>query len=251
MRDEGRIRALIEFLLRARARNSALMIEPPLFLESSDEAYAVQDAVLRALDPRPPRAWKVSPPRDGASYGTPIPARGVKTSPAELPGATRLLGVEAEVAFRFARAPSLEGGRDDVMKAIEEAFVLLELCETRFANWEEVPALTRVADFQSHGGFVLGSGTRDWHDIDFPRQAVNFDVNGQSVVSNVGSHPTGDPFALVEWGVTHCAARGMRIAAGDVITTGTWIGLQPVDPGDEVVARFEGIGEATLRIASR
>ena len=38
-------------------------------------------------------------------------------------------------------------------------------------------------------------------------------------------------------------------AAGDVVTTGTWTGMTPVTFGDEVVARFAGIGEAALRIS--
>jgi 2-keto-4-pentenoate hydratase len=53
---------------------------------------------------------------------------------------------------------------------------------------------------------------------------------------------------MVEWAAKHCSARGMPLAAGDVVTTGTWTGMTPVSPGDDVVARFDGIGEARLRL---
>ena len=41
------------------------------------------------------------------------------------------------------------------------------------------------------------------------------------------------------------AERGLGLHAGDVITTGAWTGLEIAKPGDEVTARFPGIGEAT------
>ena len=39
--------------------------------------------------------------------------------------------------------------------------------------------------------------------------------------------------------------RGLGLHAGDVVTTGAWTGLEIAKPGDEVTARFPGIGEAT------
>ena len=250
MISKKRIRGLTELLLHAHYAGQLMTIDASLFLESADEAYWVQEAVLRGLDPRRPKAWKVSPPRDGSGpFGSPTPFMGLKVAPGEFAGANRVLGVEAEIAFRFATTPKTKG-KNDVAAAVEEAFVLIELCETRFFNWDDAPALCRLADFQSHGGFVVGSGTREWRRIDFSMQAVELSVNGKKAASRAGSHPSGNPFALVEWAATHCAARGMPLAAGDIVTTGTWTGLTPVAPGDEVLARFDGIGEATLRMSA-
>ena len=119
--------------------------------------------VLRGLDPSRPITWKVSPPRDGAEpTSSPTPARAVKASPAEFLSVNRVLGVEAEIAFRFATAPRVKGRKIDIASHIEEAFVLIELCETRYYNMEELSPMLRLADFQSHGGFALGSGTTSW-----------------------------------------------------------------------------------------
>ncbi len=245
MIDKKRIRALSGALLHAHHENVVFAIEPALYLEGVDEAYWVQEVVLRGIDPRRPKAWKVSPPRDDAEpLSSPTPFKAMKVSPADFPGANRVLGVEAEIAFRFGSAPKVKG------KNLEEAFVLIELCETRYLNFEDAPPLCRLADLQSHGGFALGSGTRDWRAIDFSKQAVELLVNGNSALARTGSHPSGSPFALAEWAATHCVARGMPLAAGDIVTTGSWTGLTPVAPGDEVVARFDGIGESTLRMLS-
>jgi 2-keto-4-pentenoate hydratase len=251
MINKKRIRGLTELLLVAHYDNLAVSVDPELFLESSDEAYWVQESVLRGLDPSRPVAWKISPPREGTPpMSSPTPAQFLKPSPAEFPGANRILGVEAEVAFRFARTPKTKGKNADIAEAVDEAFVLIELCESRYFNWDEAPPLCRLADFQSHGGFALGSGTREWRSIDFSKQAVDLLVNGERAVARTGSHPSGDPFALAVWAAIHCVERGMPLAAGDIVTTGTWTGLTPIAPGDEIVARFPGIGEATLRMAS-
>ena len=249
MINKKRIRGLSELLLEAHYSGTAFRLDPQLFLEDANEAYWVQEVVLRGLDPRRPISWKVSPPREGVeSFGSPTPFKTLKVSPGAFPLAGRVLGVEAEVAFRFGRAPKVGGKRPEIEDAIEEAFVLIELCESRFVNWEDIPQLTRVADFQSHGGFALGSGTRDWREIDFSRQAVELLVDGKQVAANTGSHPSGDPLALAVWAASHCHARGMPIAAGDIVTAGTWTGMTKVEQGDQVVARFPGIGEASLAI---
>jgi 2-keto-4-pentenoate hydratase len=38
------------------------------------------------------------------------------------------------------------------------------------------------------------------------------------------------------------------VRAGSVVTTGNWSGSTPVQRGDRVVVRFEGLGEATLTL---
>jgi 2-keto-4-pentenoate hydratase len=48
--------------------------------------------------------------------------------------------------------------------------------------------------------------------------------------------------------VKHCAKRGLGLHAGDVITTGAWTGLEMAKIGDEVTAKFPGIGEATVKV---
>jgi hypothetical protein len=251
MIDKKRVRGLSELLLHAQYSGVIAAVEPSFALDSVDEAYWVQEVVLRGIDPRRPISWKISPPRDGAEpTGSPTPLNAVKSSPADFASANRVLGVEAEVAFRFARAPKLKGKTVDNASAIEEAFVLIELCETRYYNVDELGPLMRLADFQSHGGFAIGTGNARWRDLDFAAQPVDLVVNGKTAVSRKGSHPTGNPFALVEWAARHCAARGMPLAAGDVVTTGTWTGMTPIKAGDEVLAKFEGIGEARLHLSA-
>jgi 2-keto-4-pentenoate hydratase len=134
-----------------------------------------------------------------------------------------------------------------VRAAVEEVVPLIELCETRFADFARAGALAKLADFQCHGAFVVGSGTRAF-DRDFATQRVDVTLEGRTGVSAIGSHPTGSLWEMVAWAVEHCASRGMPLQAGDLVTTGSWTGVMPLAPGEEVVVRFEGIGEARLAL---
>lgn len=222
------------------ARASGALIEPasepaPRDLE---EVYRVQDLVLAALAPGArPGAWKAIPPRPGSNpAASPVPAGQVASSPAKLAAGRELLGVEAEIAFRL--GTDLEP---------EEALVAIELCETRIADWANAPPLWKLADFQSNATLIVGSGTRFWRDIDFSAQRVELWVNGSIRAQAVGAHPAKDPSTLLPWMRAHCASRG-GLQPGDIVTTGSWVGIVEARPGEDIVARFPGIGEAALAL---
>lgn len=225
-------------LLEARADGTLIDTASEAGPADLAEVYRVQDIVLRALSGAArPGAWKAIPPRPGAEpAAAPVPRKLVIASPGSFRTGPGLLGAEAEIAFRLG---------DDL--APVEALALIELAETRLASWDAAPALWKLADFQSNGVLVVGSGTAAWRAIDFRLQSVELRVNGRLVKNALGTHPSGDPTALLPWLVKHAANRG-GLLPGDIVTTGSWVGIVPVRAGDEVLARFPGIGEARLRL---
>jgi 2-keto-4-pentenoate hydratase len=94
---------------------------------------------------------------------------------------------------------------------------------------------------------VLGSGTRAWRNVDFAAQAVELRIGGRTLEAR-GSHPWGNPLRLLPWATAHCAQRGSPLRGGDILTTGSWTGMEFAQPGDEIVARFPGVGEAAVRL---
>ena len=234
-----------------RTRKAADVSGTPLHTE--EEAYRVQDAVFADLWPGAhAAAWKAGGPSDKVEpTAAPIPAENVLRSPASIKGgAMRMIGVEAEVAFRMAKdlpPRSRAYSEKSVAAAVGEVIVAIELCDTRLADWKETSGLWKLADFQNNAALVAGSGTKDWQKIDFLKQEVEFRI-GARVARAKGAHSFGNPFRLLPWLVKHCARRGLGLHAGDVVTTGAWTGLEIAQPGDEVVAVFPGIGEAKLRI---
>ena len=222
-------------------------------LHTEAEAYSVQDAVFAALwSGARPAAWKAGGPSDKVEpAAAPIPPEKLLYSPASVAGAKmRMIGVEAEVAFRLAKdlpprtRPYSERA---VAAAVGEVLVAIELCDTRLANWKKASGLWMLADFQNNSGLVVGSGTKDWQKIDFLQQEVEFRI-GARVAKAKGAHSFGNPFRLLPWLAQHCAKRGLGLHAGDIVTTGAWTGLEIAKAGDVVTARFPGIGAAILRI---
>jgi 2-keto-4-pentenoate hydratase len=234
---------------RTRRQVDLNALAPP---QSEAEAYALQDKVFAARFPgRRVGAWKVGAGRpDAQPVGAPIGA--VTPSPAVLPsGDFHMFGVEAEIAFRIGSdlpARAKPWSDDELGDSISEVLVTIELCDTRLAGWKAAPPLWRLADFQLNGALVVGSGTRDWRALDFAMQGAELHVNGALKVARTGSHPMGSPMRVLPWAVEHCAQRANGLRAGDLITTGSWTGMEFVAPGDALHAVFPGIGEASLKI---
>ena len=243
-----------KLLARAHRTGKAMAIPAELGIRTDAEAYAVQDAVYAQLWPgAKPAAWKVGGPSDKvAPTAAPIAPENLLRSPANAAGRKmRMIGVEAEVAFRLAKDLPLRSrpyADKTIAAAVGEALVAIELCNTRLANWKKASGLWKLADFQNNGALVLGSGTEAWQKIDFLQQEVEFRIGARTAKAK-GAHSFGNPIRLLPWLVKHCAKRGLGLHAGDVITTGAWTGLEFAKAGDEVTARFPGIGAATVRIA--
>ena len=222
-------------------------------LRTEEQAYRVQHAVFAELWPGArPAACKAGGPNDKVEpTAAPIAPENLLHSPAHVVGKKmRMIGVEAEVAFRLAKdlpPRTRPYSERSIAAAVGEVLVAIELCDTRLANWQETPGLWKLADFQNNGALVAGSGTRDWQGIDFLQQEVEFRIGARTVKAK-GAHSFGNPFRLLPWLVKHCAKRGLGLHAGDLITTGAWTGLEIAKAGDEVTARFPGIGAATVRI---
>jgi 2-keto-4-pentenoate hydratase len=221
-------------------------------LGKESEAYRVQHEVFAELWPGArATAWKAGGPSDKVEpTASPIAPSLLLQTPAKVSAASmNMLGVEAEVAFRFARdlpPRTRPYSERSIAAAVGEALVVIELCDTRLANWKETSGLWKLADFQNNGGLVVGSGTQGWQKIDFLKQEVEFRI-GARVVKAKGAHSFGNPLRLLPWLAKHCAKRGLGLHAGDIVTTGAWTGLEIAQAGDEVTARFPGIGEASVR----
>ncbi len=217
------------------------------------EAYFVQDRVFAARYPTGrATAWKAGTSGPQVEP-TGAPIGDVRPSPAVFRAHDfHMIGIEAEVAYRFRRdlPPLSSFDEAELADAVGEVLVTIEVCDTRMADWKGASPLWKLADFQLNGALVTGSGTLDWRSVDYGSQAAELWINGEKNVERIGSHPLGNPFGILPWAAAHCAERAGGLKAGDLVTTGSWTGMEFVQPGDSVIARFPGIGEASVRIGS-
>lgn len=232
----SRVQALAASLERAHRQGESAALPADLTLE---EAYRLQDLVFAALARgERPQAWKVGGPGEPAdpTMALILPGR-LFASPAHVAtDGFRMIGVEIEIAFRL--------GAD--AKPLE-ALAAIEVCDTRLADWQRASARAKLADFQSNAALVAGSGTARWEEIDFGAQRAELWIDGRLAKEVTGAHPYGNPARLLPWAAAHAASRG-GLRPGDVVTTGSWTGMDFVRAGAEVRAVFAGVGEAVVKL---
>src|SRR5258708_718158 len=109
-------------------------------------------------------------------------------------------------------------------------------------------AIERAADLMSNGAFVAGDVRADWRAIDLAGLEARLLVDGVEIVRQVGGHATKDPLIPAIALANYLRTRG-GIAAGQVVTTGTYTGLNYAKPGSTVRAVFTGFGAAEVTLS--
>lgn len=249
--DQDAVTRAAAILAAARSGPLAERLPEDLRPRTAAEAYAIQAAVAAALGERI-AGWKVSAmPGYGLCKGILLGSRVFADDAAIPAGLMPMLGIEAEIAFRFDRAlpPRADAYQRAEVAAAVTALPAIEVVDTRFRDYDGTPGIERTADFMSNGGFVAGAPRADWRDFDLARLEASVIVNGRVEVRKVGGHAAGDPL-LPAIDIANDLRLAGGIPAGMVVTTGTFTGLLPVRPGDRVEAAFAGFGSARLRFVA-
>ncbi|NTV97217.1 MAG: hydratase [Thiobacillus sp.] len=245
------IDAIARRLVEAYRQRNRIAVTPESGPVDAEQAYAVQRAVWRMLvgDSRP-SAWKVGAAApDAPPFAAPVLPSRLAWGPVHLSaGLFTGLGVEAEIALRFARdlpARPEPYDRTEILAAIGSAHVAMELVDTRLADAEAAGPYWRLADNQVNGALVLGDAIADWRAADWSECAVRITADDREVATGTGRPPLGDILHCLPWWLAHVG--GAR--AGDIVTTGAWTGMHPVAGAMELRAMFEGLGQAAVRLA--
>ncbi|MBH69067.1 MAG: hypothetical protein CMM58_11985 [Rhodospirillaceae bacterium] len=255
----GRILQAAEALIVARSTNEAL-IEYPNKSEptSVDDAFAIQDAVLEKTEAKI-GAWKVGPATSSfPATCAVIPSDNVIRSPASLPNTLRLKAVECEVAFRLSMDLPADRGpytSDDVKASIATAMVAIEAVETRYNTWPVPDPIWALADSQSNEALIIGEETDFLDNVDIGGLRANFTIDNENIPASKG-FPGGDPFSLIAWLAEHLSSRAPVISKrglkkGDIVTTGSWNGVDFARNNSTVTAEFENLGVAHLTYVTK
>jgi 2-keto-4-pentenoate hydratase len=249
----SRNRRAAELLLATRSQRQRLASLPDDLRPLTEaDAYAIQEAVVDAIGPV--GGWKVGA-RDAAAEPTcsPLCAEWIVASPAGFASdrfARR--GIEAELAFTLARDLPASGapyGERDVVSALATVHPVIEIVDARFIDVQTVDPLSQLADSLSHGALAVGAGVPLSPSFDVARQSVEVRFGDTLEFSGVNSNAAGNPFRLLAWLASRVAARRGGLHRGDVVTTGSWSGLRFAESGARVAARFEGIGDVSVKFA--
>ncbi len=210
------------------------------------EAWAIQLAAVSAMGEKV-GGWKVAASAEygllvGILVGSRIFKDGARIAAAQMP----MLGIEAEIAFRFDRPlPAREAAYERAeIEAAVTAFPAIEIVDTRFQDYQGTPVIERAADFMSNGGFVAGPAREDWRSFNLSGLEVRLIIDGVEIVHRVGGHAAGDPLNAAI-ALANQLRLSTGIPAGTVATTGTYTGLEYATANSVVRATFEGFGSAS------
>lgn len=245
-----------DFLLNHRRTGETVADLPPdLRPVTEDEAYFVQDTMMRAYDEV--GGWKIGARTpDGVPFFAPMPANWMGENGTLFRGPIhRLCGVEAEIAFQLARDLPRRAeaySQDEVFASIGSCHPAIEIIESVLIDPLAAPRESMLADMQMHGGFVAGPAVPQWRDIDWQHEGVQLIVDGSVRVENVASNPAGVDFLrLLTFLANEGSARTHGLRAGQWITTGSWTGVTWATPSAQVLVQFAHAGTVSMQFASK
>lgn len=244
----------------AQARREGGTVPPGNLVEpaSTNEAYAVQDAVIRLLG-HPIAGYKVGSTSKEAQriLGTsepgscPVPAPYLHASPARIALVpAQSPAIEGEFAFRLGRdLPAREAAysREEVAEAIDAVAGAIEVVGTRLDGGLAGKGRYLVtADCGANIDLVVGDWTTDWRSLDLTSHRVAITIDGAAAGEGTGARALDDPMNVMVWLANHQSKRGLGLQKGQCVSTGTCTGLDPVKPGSRAVADFGRLGTVEI-----
>ena len=229
-------------------------------LQSPEEAYAVQALVRNELAPGQtavPRYWKSgAPSRTAPLLHTGLLDAGVWLSPAQArdwPFNMRL--IEIEIALKTNRLVTPEEAatltQEQGHALIGAMAVTIEIVDSRWQQTEQLQPLLKLADMQTHGALVVGNWmpyTDQETERDWARQRCTVKIGHANAQEFVGTHSLQDPRWVIPFWLRHITAQGDSVPAGTVVSTGSWCGMPAAQPGDSVIASFDGVGMTSVQL---
>jgi 2-keto-4-pentenoate hydratase len=227
------------------ARGGAPVHElPPGCRPQSDaDAYLIQDEVIRQLG-ETVGGWKVgAASATTAAFCAPICKGMIRPSPASY-GSTelRIIGIEAEIAFRFGRdiAPRGKAPERAEITAGVSLHPAIEVVDSRYADFRSLDRPSILADNFSNGGLVYGAAVPNWASFDLSLTEIALTEDGEPFADSRGG-VSRDPIAALLDFVDLMKGRG-GVKADTFVTTGSWTGMVFTKRGARIVADFGPLG---------
>ena len=257
--DKKTVQALAEHL-----ENAELQVRDVTMITSDypnmdwDDAYAIQDELKRRKEAR---GNKTAGLKAGLTsfakmkqMGVATPVFGFVSDYMARPDGGEIKHselihpkVEAEICI-VTKAPLKGPGCNvaAVMAATDFVIPAVEVIDSRYRDFK-FDLKSVIADNTSSSRFVIGGRPRDLGDLDLRTLGVVLEINGEIKSMAAGAAVLGNPLAAVAMMANHLGERGQHIPAGTFIMTGGVTEALLVNPGDNVLVRFQDLGSVSMR----
>ena len=184
--------------------------------------------------------WKVgAASAASAAFCAPIWMKMIRPSPASYDARElRLIGIEAEIAFRLGRDLPARAAVYDRAEVTAEAALhpVIEVVDTRYADFRSLDRLSILADNFSNGGLVYGAAVPDWEALDLGHTSITVTEDGEPFADSAAGAARDPVAALVDFANLMNGRGGTK--AGTFVTTGSWTGMVFTKRGTRIVADF-------------
>lgn len=134
----------------------------------------------------------------------------------------------------------------DVISATEGVMPALEIVDTRFDSWN-FKIFDTVADSASYAKIVVGDKMTKLDDLDLSIIGMASYKNGELIDTASGAAVMGNPINAVVWLANKMIEFGSYLKKGEVILSGSFTPVFPIEAGDYVNVSFDRIGSVTLK----
>jgi 2-keto-4-pentenoate hydratase len=182
--------------------------------------------------------WKASAPTADKIMMAPIYShdlrRGERCPIVPLDG---MAAIEPEIAFVLSRDLAPGAGDDEIVAAIGETRLVLELIGSRYEHPDEVTFPEKLADCLNNQALLIGppvtSGMGEW--------MSGFPITIPGVCEVAGKHPDGHPLVALKW-----LAGKVPLHARQIVTTGSFAGVIKVPLNQELCVTFGDAGQIAV-----
>ena len=257
--DQKTILALAEHLENAELQvRDVTMITGDFPTMDWDDAYAIQDELKRRKEARGNKTVGLKAGLTSFAkmkqMGVATPVFGFVSDYMARPDGGEIKHselihpkVEAEICI-VTKAPLRGPGCNvaAVMAATDFVIPAVEIIDSRYKDFK-FDLKSVIADNTSSSRFVIGGRPRDLGDLDLRTLGVVLEINGEIKSMAAGAAVLGNPLAAVAMMANHLSERGQHIPAGSFIMTGGVTEALLVNPGDNVLVRFQDLGSVSMR----
>jgi 2-keto-4-pentenoate hydratase len=237
--------AATELARRRREGRRGPRLEPAIRPINTAEALALQHRVASRLGTI--GGWKCSLPTPERTTVAPIFAASIhRGAHATVHPRTSNGEIEPEIAFVL---KSDLGPRHDpyeeaeVLAAIGEVHLVLELLGNRYDEPASVPHPEMLADGANNQGLVVGPVVPDALHRALDGFPVTVTGAGGFRLERAGRHPDGHPTRPLVWLANFMRERGERLRAGQIVTTGSYAGALEVPLATPLTIVFGDLGQ--------
>jgi 2-keto-4-pentenoate hydratase len=222
--------------------------------DNVEKALAIQRCVAKLLDEQV-GGWKCGLPFNDEIIAAPIYTGSIIRGfvcPVRYDGHTA--HVEPEIAYTLGRdlpARTRKYSDSEVLDAVVDARLALELVGSRFRNSGNVTFPELLADGLSNDGLFLGPVV-PVNPQEIPKTfLLKAEISSGAVVIREGLHRDGDPSLPLCWLANFLAQHGDGLEAGQVVITGSYAGVLDLPLDTPLNIQFGDLGTLNVQFEGR